>query len=44
MKQLTTKERVLLSKILNCDCSYLENCTEEEFQIYQTLKEKIEDY
>ena len=36
--ELTKEEMELLSKILSYDCSYLEDCTEEEFQIYQTLR------
>tara|TARA_B000000557_G_scaffold256992_1_gene249816 strand:- start:97 stop:249 length:153 start_codon:yes stop_codon:yes gene_type:complete len=32
----------LLSKILSYDCSYLEDCTEEEFQTYQKLRANLD--
>tara|TARA_B100000927_G_scaffold44529_1_gene31911 strand:+ start:54 stop:185 length:132 start_codon:yes stop_codon:yes gene_type:complete len=39
----TTQEKTLLCKILSYDCTYLEDITEEEFQIYQTLRRKIDE-
>ena len=38
MKTLTIQETKLLSNILFNDCSYLEDCAEEEFQLYQKLQ------
>ena len=44
MTHLTSKEESLLSRILDSDCSYLENCTKEEFEIYFKLRGKLNDY
>ena len=44
MTHLTSKEESLLSRILDNNCSYLENCTEEEIKIYFKLRGKLHDY
>ena len=44
MTHLTSKELSFLSRILDSDCSYLENCTEEEFKTYFKLRGKLNDY
>ena len=38
---ITDKQLNLLNIILNNDCAYLENCTEEEFKNYLNLKFKF---
>mgnify|MGYP001365443124 FL=1 len=43
MKTLTIQETELLSNILFNDCSYLEDCTEEEFQLYQNLRASLDN-
>ena len=41
---ITDKQLNLLNNILNNDCAYLENCTEEEFKTYFKLRGKLNDY
>ena len=43
MKPLTIQETKLLSNILFNDCSYSEDCTEEEFQLYQNLRASLDN-
>ena len=43
MKTLTIQETKLLSNILFNDCSYLEDCAEEEFQLYQKLRANLDN-
>ena len=43
MKPLTIQETKLLSNILFNDCSYLEDCTEEEFQLYKKLRANLDN-
>ena len=43
MKTLTIQETKLLSNILFNDCSYLEDCTEKEFQLYQNLRASLDN-
>ena len=43
MKPLTIQETKLLSNILFNECSYLETCTEEEFQLYQNLRASLDN-
>ena len=43
MKTLTIQETKLLSNILFNDCSYLENCAEEEFKLYQKLRANLDN-
>ena len=43
MKTLTIQETKLLSNILFNDCSYLEDCDEEEFQLYQKLRANLDN-
>ena len=38
---LSLQEKLLLSKILELDCSYLENCTQEEFKTYLNLRGRL---
>ena len=44
MTHITYKEESLLCRILSYDCSYLEDCTEEEFETYFKLRGKLNDY
>ena len=43
MTTLTIQETKLLSNILFNDCSYLEDCDEEEFQLYQKLRANLDN-
>ena len=43
MRTLTIKETELLVNILFNDCSYLEDCTEKEFQLYQNLRASLDN-
>ena len=43
MRTLTIQETKLLSNILFNECSYLETCTEEEFQLYQNLRASLDN-
>ena len=43
MRTLTIQETKLLSNILFNECSYLETCTEEEFQLYQNLRSSLDN-
>ena len=43
MKPLTIQETKLLSNILFNDCSYLEDCTEKEFQLYKKLRANLDN-
>ena len=38
---ITDKQLKLLNNILDNDCSYLENCTEEECEDYLNVKFKL---
>ena len=40
--ELNTDQIKLLINILSDDCTYLENCTESEFQTYQEMKEDLD--
>ena len=42
--ELNTNQIKLLINILSDDCTYLENCTESEFQTYQEIKEVINEF
>ncbi len=41
--ELTPNQAQLLNNILSYDCSYLEDCTEEEFQLYQNLRASLDN-
>ena len=41
--ELTSNQAQLLNNILSYDCSYLEDCTEEEFQLYQNLRASLDN-
>ena len=40
--ELTPDQAQLLNNILSYDCSYLEDCTETEFQTYQKMRNSLE--
>ena len=40
--ELTPDQAQLLNNILSYDCSYLEDCTETEFQTYQKMRNSLD--